>query len=143
MPQLLFSSRSYEDFLNTRRYLTSILEQDRQLIDDYRKRKSVVGDQRRQLKEDEQELQSLKKRTEQKKAEIQKDLLQKGGLLDSVRQEKQIHLASIRELEDCLGAVAGTHQPAGEGAPGARPGKRPSPPRERGSGPSGGSCPFR
>lgn len=107
MPQLLFSSRSYEDFVSTRRYLTYVLEQDRQLIEDYRKRKTVVRDYRRQLKEDEQELQSLKKKTEQKKAEIQKDLLQKGRLLDSVRQEKQVHLAAINELEAASAQLQG------------------------------------
>lgn len=98
-PQLLFSSESYEDFLSSRRYLTSILEQDRQLIDDYRKRKTVVRNYQRQLVEDEQELKSLKKKAEQKKGEIQKDLLQKGMILDAVRQQKQVHLAAIRELE--------------------------------------------
>jgi septal ring factor EnvC (AmiA/AmiB activator) len=107
MPQLLFSSRSYEDFMSARHYLTSILEQDRQLVDDYRKRKTVVGDYRRQLKEDEQELQSLKKKTEQKKTEIQTDLLRKGRLLDSVRQEKQIHLAAIKELETASAQLQG------------------------------------
>jgi septal ring factor EnvC (AmiA/AmiB activator) len=99
MPQLLFSSGSYEDFLSSRRYLTSILEQDRQLIDDYRKRKTVVRNYQRQLVEDEQELKSLKKKAEQKKGEIQKDLLKKGMILDAVRQQKQVHLAAIRELE--------------------------------------------
>jgi septal ring factor EnvC (AmiA/AmiB activator) len=107
MPQLLFSSRSYEDFVSTRRYLTSVLEQDRQLIDDYRKRKTVVGDYRRQWKDDEQELQGLKKKTEQKKVEIQRDLLQKGRLLDSVRQEKQVHLAAINELEAASAQLQG------------------------------------
>ena len=107
MPQLLFSSRSYEDFMSARHYLTSILEQDRQLVDDYRKRKTVVGDYRRQLKEDEQELQSLKKKTEQKKTEVQTDLLRKGRLLDSVRQEKQIHLAAIKELETASAQLQG------------------------------------
>jgi septal ring factor EnvC (AmiA/AmiB activator) len=106
-PQLLFSSGSYEDFLSSRRHLTSILEQDRQMIDDYRKRKTVVGTYQRQLKEDEQELKGLKKKAEQKKGEIQKDLLQKGKLLDGVRQEKQIHLAAIRELETASAQLQG------------------------------------
>lgn len=99
MPQLLFSSGSYEDFLSTRRYLTSIMDQDRQLIEDYRQRRTIVGDHQKQLKEDEQELRNLKRKAEGKKTEIQKDLLQKGRLLDAVRQEKQVHLAAIRELE--------------------------------------------
>lgn len=106
-PQLLFSSGSYEDFLSSRRHLTSILEQDRQMIDDYRKRKTVVGSYQRQLKEDEQELKGLKKKAEQKKGEIQTDLLQKGKLLDGVRQEKQIHLAAIRELEAASAQLQG------------------------------------
>ena len=106
-PQLLFSSRSYEDFRSTRRYLTSILEQDRQLIEDYRKKQTAVGTHQQQLMEDEQELRSVKKKTEQKKGEIQKDLLQKGRLLDGVRQEKQVHLAAIRELEAASAQLQG------------------------------------
>jgi septal ring factor EnvC (AmiA/AmiB activator) len=106
-PQLLFSSGSYEDFLSSRRYLTSILEQDRQLIDDYRKRKKTVGNYQRQLVEDEQELKSLKKKAEQKKGEIQKDLLQKGMILDAVRQQKQVHLAAIRDLEAASAKLQG------------------------------------
>ncbi len=106
-PQLLFSSGSYGDFLSSRRYLTSILEQDRQLIDDYRKRKTVVGNYQRQLVEDEQELKSLKKKGEQKKGEVQKDLLQKGMILDAVRQQKQVHLAAIRELETASAQLQG------------------------------------
>jgi len=106
-PQLLFSSGSYEDFLSSRRHLTSILEQDRQMIDDYRRRKTVVGTYQRQLKEDEQELKGLKKKAEQKKGEIQKDLHQKGKLLDGVRQEKQIHLAAIRGLEAASAQLQG------------------------------------
>ncbi len=107
MVQLLFSSRSYEDFMITRRYLTSILDQDRQIIEDYRKRKTVLGEYRRQLQEDEKELQSLEKKTGLKKAEIQQDLLRKGKLLNSVRQEKQIHLAAIKELETASAQLQG------------------------------------
>ncbi|NWF54823.1 MAG: peptidoglycan DD-metalloendopeptidase family protein [Syntrophaceae bacterium] len=98
-PELLFSSRSYEDFLSTRRYLTTILEQDRKMIDDFRKKQAAVGNYHQQLMEDEQELRSVKRKAELKKGEIQKDLLRKGRLLEGVRQEKQVHLAAIRELE--------------------------------------------
>ncbi len=106
-PQLLFSSGSYEDFQSSRRYLTAILEQDRRLIDEYRKRKAVVGTYQQQLKGDEQELKGLKNKAEQKKGEIQRDLLQKGKLLDGVRQEKQIHLAAIRDLEAASAQLQG------------------------------------
>jgi septal ring factor EnvC (AmiA/AmiB activator) len=99
MPQVLFSSRSYEEFLSSRRYLASILGQDRQLIEDYHKRQAFIGKYREQLKGDERELQRLKKTTEQKRAEIQRDHSEKGRLLDSVRDEKRIHLAALKDLE--------------------------------------------
>jgi septal ring factor EnvC (AmiA/AmiB activator) len=99
VPQIFFSSNSYGEFLSSRRYLASILGQDRQLVEDFRKRQTVLGNYREQLKEDERELQVLKKQAEQKRAEIQKDRLQKSRLLDSVRGEKSIHLAAIKELE--------------------------------------------
>jgi septal ring factor EnvC (AmiA/AmiB activator) len=107
IPQLLFSSRSYEDFMSTRHYLISLLEEDRRLIEDYRKRRTSVGDYQKQLKEDEQELQALKKESELKKAEIQKDLLRKGHLLESIRQEKKVHLAAIKELETASAQLQG------------------------------------
>ena len=99
MPQIFFSSNSYGEFLNSRRYLASILGQDRELVEDFRKRQTVLGSYREQLKEDERELQALKEKAEQKQAEIRKDRLQKSRLLDSVRGEKRIHLAAIKELE--------------------------------------------
>jgi len=99
MPQFFFSSNSYAEFLNSRRYLASILGQDRELVEDFRKRQTVLGSYREQLKEDERELQALKEKAEQKQAEIRKDRLQKSRLLDSVRGEKRIHLAAIKELE--------------------------------------------
>lgn len=99
MPQIFFSSNSYAEFLNSRRYLASILGQDRELVEDFRKRQTVLGSYREQLKEDERELQALKEQTEKKQVEIRKDRLQKGRLLDSVRGEKRIHLAAIKELE--------------------------------------------
>lgn len=106
-PQLLFSSGSYEDFLSTRRYLTYILEQDRRMIDDYRKKQTVVGNHQQELLEDEQELRSVKKKAEQKKGEVQRDLLKKGRLLHGVRQEKQVHLAAIRGLEAASAQLQG------------------------------------
>ncbi len=99
MPQFFFSSNSYGEFLNSRRYLASILGQDRELVEDFRKRQTVLGSYREQLKEDERELQALKEQTEKKQAEIRKERLQKSRLLDSVRGEKRIHLAAIKELE--------------------------------------------
>lgn len=99
MPQIFFSSNSYAEFLNSRRYLASILGQDRELVEDFRKRQTVLGSYREQLKEDERELQALKEQTEKKQIEIRKDRLQKSRLLDSVRGEKRIHLAAIKELE--------------------------------------------
>lgn len=99
MPQVLFSSRSYEDFLSSHRYLTSILVQDRQLIEDYQKRQSLVESYREQLQGDERELQGLKKKAEKKKAEIQVDRSGKARLLDSFRDKKRVHMAALKELE--------------------------------------------
>jgi septal ring factor EnvC (AmiA/AmiB activator) len=99
IPQFFFSSNSYGDFLNNRHYLALILGQDRQLVEDFRKRQNLLGNYRERLREDERELQAFKQKAEQKRAEIQKDRLQKGRLLDSVRGQKRIHLAAIKELE--------------------------------------------
>lgn len=99
MPQVLFSSHSYGDFLSQRRYLALILSQDRQLIEDYGKRQTLMGNYWQGLKEDEQELRQLKKKAEQKRAEIRKDRMQKERLLNSIGDEKRVHLAALKDLE--------------------------------------------
>jgi len=99
MPQVLFSSRSYGELLSHRRYLALILSQDRQLMEDYARRQTFMGDYWQGLKEDEQELKRLKKKAEQKRVEVQKDRAQKEHLLNSIRDEKRIHLAALKDLE--------------------------------------------
>lgn len=99
IPQIFFSSNSYGEFLNNRHYWASILGLDHQLVEDFRKKQTVLGSYREQLKGDQRELQALKGKAEQKRAEIRQDRLQKSQLLESVRGEKRIHLAAIKELE--------------------------------------------
>ncbi len=99
-PQVLFSSASsFHEYLNHTRYLTAILQQDRELMEDYRRRQTSLGEYRDRLKEGERELRDVKKEAEQKRAEIQRDRSEKARLLDSTRDSKRVHLASIKELE--------------------------------------------
>ncbi len=99
MPEIIFSSQSYEDLKTSQRYLALILEQDRQLIEDFRKREGFIRTVREQLQADERELQQLKKKAEKKKGEIQKDRERKEHLLQTVREEKKVHLAALKDLE--------------------------------------------
>ncbi len=99
MPQILFSANSFEENLDHKRYITAILQEDRQRIEDYRKRQTDWGEYREHLKEGEKELRELKKQVEQKRAEIQRDRSEKTRLLDSVRDGKRLHLAAVKELE--------------------------------------------
>ena len=99
VPETLFSARSPDEWLDMRRSMAAILDQDRRLLEDYRQRQTTVGTQREQLKVDERELQQLKEKTEKKKKEVEKDRAEKGKLLDAVRNEKKIHLAAVQELE--------------------------------------------
>ena len=98
-PQIFFSSHSYGDFLNRRYYWASILGLDRELVEDFRKKQSLLGTYREQLQGDQRDLQAWKGEAERKRAEIRQDRLQKTKLLESVRGEKRIHLAAIKELE--------------------------------------------
>ncbi len=99
IPQIFFSSKPYEEFLDSRYYWVAILGLDQKLVEDFRKKQSTLGGYREQLKGDQRELQALKGQAEQKRAEIRQDRMQKSKLLESVRGEKRIHLAAIRELE--------------------------------------------
>jgi septal ring factor EnvC (AmiA/AmiB activator) len=99
VPETIFSTRSPDEWLDLRRSMAAIVDQDRRLIDDFRQRQNIVGAHREQLRVDERELQQLKEKTEKKKKEVEKDRAEKGKLLDSVRNEKKIHLAAVQELE--------------------------------------------
>jgi septal ring factor EnvC (AmiA/AmiB activator) len=99
VPETLFSTRSPDEWLDLRRSMAAIVEQDRRLLDDFRQRQSIVGAHREQLRGDERELQQLKEKTEKKKKEVEKDRAEKGKLLNAVRNEKKIHLAAVQELE--------------------------------------------
>lgn len=98
-PQLLLNSGSFADLANNQSFLATILRQDRQIINDYQNRQNQLGNYREQLQNDEEELQLLKRKAEKKRKEIYQDRLKKSELLESVRNEKKIHLASIRDLE--------------------------------------------
>ncbi|MGQ9694792.1 MAG: murein hydrolase activator EnvC family protein [Thermodesulfobacteriota bacterium] len=98
-PQLLLNSGSFAELANNQSFLATILRQDRQIINDYQNRQNQLGNYREQLQNDEEELQLLKRKAEKKRKEIYQDRLKKSELLESVRNEKKIHLASIRELE--------------------------------------------
>lgn len=99
LPQLLLSSDSLTDLANSQFFLTTILWQDRKIIEDYQRRQNQLGNYREQLHTDEKELQLLKREAEKKREEIRQDRLKKSELLESVRNEKKIHLAAIRDLE--------------------------------------------
>ena len=99
VPETLFSTRSPDEWLDLRRSMTAILDQDRRFLQDFRQRQNAVGTRREQLKGDERELQQLKEKTEKTKKEVEKDRAAKGKLLDAVRNEKKIHLAAVQDLE--------------------------------------------
>jgi septal ring factor EnvC (AmiA/AmiB activator) len=99
VPQVLFSSHTYAEFLSSRLYLALVVRQDRQLIEDFHKREAYVEKYREELRKNGHELQRLKKTTEHKRAEIQKDQAEKRRLLNAVRDEKFTHLAALKELE--------------------------------------------
>lgn len=99
VPEVLFSGRFPDEWLDFRRSMAVLLDQDRQLIEDFRQRQKAMDSYRGQLKEDERELQQLKDQTEKKKREVEKDRAQKGKILDAVRNEKKVHLAAVKDLE--------------------------------------------
>lgn len=101
----IFSSVPAEDLTSSRRYLESILDQDRSLLEDQLRRQDLAEKYRQRLMEDQEELQAIRKQAERKRAEIQTDRLRKSRLLAGVRGEKQVHLAALRELETASGRL--------------------------------------
>ena len=98
--QPIFSSDSVNDFGRRYKYINKIVEFDADLLEDYRENQSLLEAEKERLKEFQAEAFSLKDAVENKKDEIEEEKNKKETILITIKKEKGIQLAAIREMEN-------------------------------------------
>lgn len=98
--RILFSSQTFPEMVENVRYMNALLASDRKLIAQYNERLARLKDLKRIMENDLSRKEQLKQEVEAKKQEIQSEKARKSDFLDKVRKEKQMYLASLRELEE-------------------------------------------
>lgn len=103
--RIFYSSESFPQMVENLRYMKSVIENDRRLFNDYNKKIAELSKLKAALETDATRKERLKIGIEQKKQEIEGEKNKKAAYLVKVRQDKQAHLASLRELQANAGRL--------------------------------------
>ncbi len=103
--RIFYSSESFPQMVENLRYMKSVIENDRRLFNDYNKKIAELSKLKAALETDATRKERLKIGIEQKKQEIEGEKNKKSAYLVKVRQDKQAHLASLRELQANAGRL--------------------------------------
>lgn len=103
--RIFYSSESFPQMVENLRYMKSVIENDRKLFADYNKKIAELSKLKAVLENDANRKERLKISINQKKQEIEGEKSNKAAYLVKVRQDKQAHLASLRELQANAGRL--------------------------------------
>ena len=94
-----FASQSYADLSQKIKYLTMIVRQDRAIIEGMNEARALSEQRKGALMENQQALEKTRARTLDTESQISKQKKDKSALLETIRSEKELYLAAVRELE--------------------------------------------
>ncbi len=97
--RMFFSAESFPQMAENIRYMRSILEQDKKIFAEYHKKIDELHQLKQRLEQEASRKERLKGSIASKKREIEQDRLKKTGYLSKVRQDRQGHEASLKELQ--------------------------------------------
>lgn len=97
--RMFFSAESFPQMAENIRYMRSVLEQDRLIFAEYHKKIDELRQLKQRLEQEAGRKERLKGNIASKKKEIEQDRLKKTGYLSKVRQDRQGHEASLKELQ--------------------------------------------
>jgi septal ring factor EnvC (AmiA/AmiB activator) len=97
---VLFSAENYSDVKRRVKYLSVIVESDRELFLSYRTNVSALSNNLDELKRKKSELSLLKEGVSRKKLQIEKDKVNRNKYLEDVKGKRSSYEAAIRELEE-------------------------------------------
>lgn len=97
--RMFFSAESFPQMAENIRYMRSVLEQDKLIFAEYHKKIEELRQLKQRLEQEAGRKERLKGNIASKKKEIEQDRLKKTGYLSKVRQDRQGHEASLKELQ--------------------------------------------
>lgn len=96
--RIFFSSGSIPQAVENRRYMKSILENDKKLFLDYQNRITLLKGLKESLEQEAARKEKLSEKVKAKKLEIESEKSKKSALLSQVRIEKKEQQSSLKEL---------------------------------------------
>lgn len=103
--RVFFSSDSFPQMTENLRYMRSVLENDRKLFAQYSQNMERLNQLKLSLERDAARKEGIRRSMEAKKREIEQEKSRKASYLVKVRQDKQGHLASLKELQANAGRL--------------------------------------
>lgn len=97
--RIFFSSGSIPQAVENRRYMKSVLENDKKLFQDYQDRLLQLKGLKDSLEKEAARKEKLSERIRVKKQEIEGEKSKKSALLSQVRQEKKEYQSSLKDLQ--------------------------------------------
>lgn len=97
--RMFFSAESFPQMAENMRYMRSILEQDKRIFAEYHKKIDELHKLKQRLEQEADRKERLKGSIVSKKREIEQERLNKSGYLSKVRQDRQGHESSLKELQ--------------------------------------------
>lgn len=97
--RIFFSSGSIPQAIENRRYMKSVLDNDKKLFSDYQNRLLQLKGLKESLEKEAARKEKLSERIKVKKQEIESEKSKKSALLTQVREEKKGYQSSLKELQ--------------------------------------------
>lgn len=97
--RMFFSADSFPQMAENIRYMGTVLEHDKRIFAEYRKKIEELGLLKKRLEEDASRKERIKGNIDAKKKEILEEKNQKSNHLQAVRQNREKHEESLKELQ--------------------------------------------
>lgn len=97
--RMFFSSESFPTIVENFRYMSSVLQYDRKLFDEYNTKIDRLKTLKSSLENDMARKEKIKVTMEVKRKEIEEETSRKAAYLQKVREEKKTYQASLKDLE--------------------------------------------
>ena len=98
--RVLLSLQSSADFLRGYKYIAILSEKDRQKLHQFKMNVLELQQSQHKLEEDTLRVKNLKQSAENKRAEIKTTKNKKEQLLTNIRQQRELELATLQELQE-------------------------------------------
>jgi murein DD-endopeptidase MepM/ murein hydrolase activator NlpD len=108
--EMLLSTDNFSDFLGKADALESVAGRDQELVERVQQDQAMLGAQKDQLQEREQQSKELKAEIEKQKVEVEAQLDAQQSLLDSTKEDERAMTAEMQEMDQQAAELTATIQ---------------------------------